>query len=203
MRPLQLLAAAALALAFAGSPAPAQDTTTAAPSSTTGGMLKPPVFLLMPSWLTTCVWSCPAGESRTNFNARFMTVIPTATPWLALVGGVQWGWAKRDAHGPIGFFGGIIPLVPINEATGGWLTFSVNPLGVVTGPGGTGTQLVGEGAVVLNLGAKMMPDAGVFRGLGAFFLVDQQLTRVARDARGDRDYWNPALVWGVMLPIAP
>jgi hypothetical protein len=199
MRSLQLLKRAALLLALVGGHAAAQDSTAAAKPK----LLKAPVFLLMPSWLTTCTWSCPAGKSRTDFNARFMTVIPTASPWFSLVGGVQWGWAKKDAHGPIGFFGGIIPIVPLNNATNGWLAFSLDPLGVTTGPGGTGTQFVGEGAVVLNVGAKMMKNMGIFSGLGAFFLVDQQLTHVGRDATGKRDYWNPALVYGVILPLAP
>jgi hypothetical protein len=199
MSSLQSLERAALLLAIVAGQAAAQDSTAAAKPK----LFKSPVFLLMPSALTTCTWSCPAGKSRTDFNARFMTVIPTASPWFSLVGGVQWGWAKRDAHGPIGFFGGIIPIVPLNNATNGWLGFSFDPLGVTTGPGGAGTQFVAEGAVVLNVGAKMMRNMGVFSGLGAFFLVDQQLTHVGRDANGDRDYWNPALVYGIMLPLAP
>ena len=60
-----------------------------------------------------------------------------------------------------------------------------------------------EGAVVLNIGAKMMQTSPVFKGFGAYFLIDQQLTNVGRDANGDKDYWNPALVWGVLLQVAP
>jgi hypothetical protein len=174
----------------------AQDTTSSA-------LFKPPVFLVMPGGLTTCTISCPAEDSNTDFNARFQTVVPTASQWLSLVAGLQWGWADSSAHGPIGFFGGIIPLVPLNNATRGWLSFSIDPLGVVTGPGAKGTNFVLEGAAVLNLGAKMMSTMPVFRGFGAYFLIDQQLSRVPRDANGDKDYWNPVLVWGGLLQLAP
>ena len=82
-------------------------------------------------------------------------------------------------------------------------SFSIDPLGVTSGPGAKGTNFVLEGAAVLNIGAKMMKTMPVFRGFGAYFLVDQQLSRVGRDANGDKDYWNPALVWGGLLQIAP
>jgi hypothetical protein len=197
MRSVRFVAAAlVLGAALAGAAA-AQDSTARSP------LFKSPVFLIMPGGLTTCSISCPADESKTDFNARFQTVIPTATQWLSLVGGLQWGWADSSAHGPIGFFGGIIPLVPLNNATQGWLSFSIDPLGVTAGPGARGTNFVLEGAVVLNLGAKMMKAVPVFRGFGAYFLVDQQLSRVGRDENGDKDYWNPALVWGGLLQIAP
>jgi hypothetical protein len=195
MRPFTLVATAALVLA-AGQ-APAQGVS--APEE----FLKPPVFLLMPGVLTTCVISCDANQSNTDFNARFQTVIPTSSQWLAFVAGLQWGWAADDDHGPIGFFGAILPLAPLNNVTGGWLSFSIDPLGVVTGPGSDGTNFVLEGAVVLNIGAMMMQNMGVFRGFGAYFLIDQQLTNLPEDAAGETDNWNPALVYGVMLQIAP
>lgn len=198
MRPIMVVATAALAVATLGSTGAAQEA-----GAMDEGLLRPPVFLLMPGALTTCVISCPQDEDHTAFNARFQTVIPTATPWLALVGGLQWGWADEDDHGPIGFFGAIIPLVPINNATNGWLSLSVDPLGVVTGPGGDGTNFVIEGAAVLNVGAKMMGEMGVFRGLGLYALIDQQLTNVPRDLDGDKDYWNPAIIYGVLLQISP
>jgi hypothetical protein len=198
MKALKLTATAALLLAAVTGRAAAQDD---ASKQTT--FLRPPVFLLMPGGLTTCTISCEGASSRTDFNMRFMTVIPTSTPWLQFVGGLQWGWFSENAHGPIGFFGGIIPIIPLNNATQGWLSISFDPLGVVTGPGSKGTNFVAEGAAVLNIGSKMMPTAPIFRRLGLYFLIDQQLTNVSRNANGNRDYWNPALVYGVILPIAP
>jgi len=197
MKPVRLVAVAVLSSALLAGTAMAQDTTMKSP------VLKAPVFLIMPGGLTSCSISCPANESKTDFNARFQTVIPTATDWLALVGGLQWGWADSSAHGPIGFFGAIVPIVPLNNATRGWLSLSLDPLGVTTGPGGKGTNFFLEGAAVLNIGAKMMKTMPVFRGFGAYFLIDQQLSRVPRDLNGDKDYWNPTLIWGGLLQIAP
>jgi hypothetical protein len=196
MKIVTLTAAAALMLAAVSGTASAQR---ASPDK----FLRPPAFLIMPGALTTCVISCPAGSSRTDFNARFQTVIPTRYSWLAFVAGAQWGWFDADAHGPLGFFGGIIPIVPLNDALDGWLSISVDPLGVTSGPGSKGTNFVLEGAAVAPIGAKMMSTVPLFNKLGLYFLVDQQLTNLARDVNGNRDYWNPALVYGVFWQAAP
>jgi hypothetical protein len=196
MKTVTLTATAAVMLA-------AITGTMSAQSDSSAKFFKPPVFLIMPGALTTCSISCPANKSRTDFNARFQTVIPTATPWFALVAGAQWGWAKDQAHGPLPFFGGIIPLVPINKAMGGWLSLSIDPLGVTSGPGSKGTNFVLEGAAVAPIGAMMMSKVPVFRGFGLYFLLDQQTTNLPRDVNGNRDRWNPALVYGVLLQVAP
>ena len=174
----------------------------AAAQEPSNSFFKPPTFLLMPGGLTSCSISCD-GTSKTNFNARFQTVLPTSSKYLAFVGGLQWDWAQKDGHGPIGFFGAILPLVPINDATSGWLSFSVDPLGVTTGAGSKGTNFVMEGAVVANIGAKMMATTPVFRGFGAYFLVDQQINNLPKDVNGNTDRWSPALVWGGFIPLAP
>jgi hypothetical protein len=189
--------AAGLSLTLLVSSVQGQDTTSHKP------LIGAPSFSLLPGGLTTCAISCDTGDSNTDFNARFQTLIPTATPWLAFVAGLQWGWADTSAHGPIGFFGGIVPIVPLNKLMDGWVSLSIDPLGVTTGPGGKGTNFVLEGAATLNLGAKMMKTVPFLGGFGAYFLVDQQLSRVARDANGDKDYWNPALVWGAFFQVAP
>jgi hypothetical protein len=147
--------------------------------------------------------SCPPGPSRTNFNVRFQTVIPTSTPWLALVAGAQWGWFSDSAHAPLGFFGGIIPIVPLNEALNGWASISLDPLGVSAGAGSKNTNFWLEGALVSPLGAKLLPKAPAFHEMGVYFLVDQQFTNVPRDLDGSRDYWRPVLVYGVYWQVAP
>jgi hypothetical protein len=38
---------------------------------------------------------------------------------------------------------------------------------------------------------------------GLYFLVDQQMTNLPRNANGERDHWNPALVYGLYWQIAP
>jgi hypothetical protein len=195
MKTVTLTATAALLVA-------ALNGTMSAQKDTSSYFLKPPVFLIMPGGLTTCTISCPAKKSRTDFNVRFQTVIPTETDWLAFVAGAQWGWFNNLAHGPIIFFGGIVPIVPLNTATKGWLSVSVDPLGVATAPGGLGTNFVLEGALVSPIG-KMMMSTTPFKGLGLYFLLDQQITQVPRDANGNRDHWNPALVYGVLWQLAP
>jgi hypothetical protein len=196
MKTVTLTATAALVLA-------ALSGTTSAQSASKDKFLKQPVFLIMPGALTTCVISCPAGKSRTDFNMRFQTVIPTSTSWLAFVAGAQWGWFKNDAHGPLGFFGGIIPIVPLNNALDGWLSISVDPLGVTSGPGSNGTNFVLEGAAVAPIGAKMMSNVPLFNKVGLYFLIDQQLSNLPRDASGNKDHWNPALVYGAFWQVAP
>jgi hypothetical protein len=196
MNTATLTATAALVVA-------ALNGTMSAQRDTSGKFLKTPAFLLMPGGLTSCTISCPANQSRTDFNMRFQTVIPTSTSWLSFVAGAQWGWFKNDAHGPLGFFGGIIPIVPLNNALNGWLSISFDPLGVTSGPGTNATNLVLEGAAVAPIGAKMMSNVPLFNKAGLYFLVDQQMTNLPRDANGERDHWNPALVYGLFWQIAP
>jgi hypothetical protein len=134
---------------------------------------------------------------------RFQTVIPTRESWLAFVAGTQWGWFRDEAHGPLGFFGAIIPIVPLNNKLDGWLSVSFDPLGVTSGPGTGGTNLFLEGALVAPIGAKMMSTAPFLNKLGLYFLVDQQMTNLPLDAAGNRDHWNPVLVYGVLWQLAP
>jgi hypothetical protein len=193
MKRIVKLVAGAMVLACVANTAVAQEDPTATPP-----LFGTPSFAVLPSFLTSCVISCDAEASNTDFNARFQTVIPTRSPWFALVGGLQWGPASDEAHGPIGFFGPIIPLVPINNATGGWLGLSVDPLLVITGAGGDGMDFVLEGAAVLNFGAMMMKDMPFWSGLAAFFLIDQNIT-----TESGEDSFNPVLIYGLAIPIAP
>ena len=39
--------------------------------------------------------------------------------------------------------------------------------------------------------------------LGAFFLLDQRVTHPTIDANGDEDRFDPVLVYGLALPLAP
>ena len=48
------------------------------------------------------------------------------------------------------------------------------------------------------LGTQFQPN-----GLGVYFLVDQQMTHLPYDASGKRDYFTPALLYGLTIPIAP
>jgi len=207
MKRIVQLAASAALLAGISTTAAAQDTMDQGP------FLKPPVFAILPSFLTTNVISAPEGvDSHTGFNARFQAVIPTSSPWLAFVGGAQWGPLSDEDHGAIIFLGGIIPIAPISNATGGALGISLDPLLVATGPGSDGMDFVGEVAVVLNIGSMMMKNGGFWSGMGLFFLLDQNLTPddvTIPNPTGpgtttiEADRFNPVLIYGVALPLAP
>jgi hypothetical protein len=195
MKRIVMLVAGVTLLAGAASTAVAQDDMAVQSKP----FFQPPSFAILPSFLTTNVISAPDGaESHTAFNARFQAVIPTRSPWLAFVAGAQWGPVDEEDHGAVIFLGGIIPIVPLNQATGGILSLSVDPLLIATGPGSKGMDFFLEGAAVLNIGSMMMRNAGYWSGLAAFFLLDQNIT-----TEDDEDSFNPVLIYGLSLPIAP
>jgi hypothetical protein len=94
--------------------------------------------------------------------------------------------------------------------TGGWLSVSIDPLGVYQ-PGGGGEagrrpyghDLFIEAAAILHIGSKVMGRLGTFSGMGLYALLDQQITHLPRDASGDRDYFRPVLLYGVLVQLAP
>jgi hypothetical protein len=198
-RIVQLVAGALLAAGTANAAAAQDDAT-----GSSGGFFKAPVFALQPGILSVNAISGPEGaETDNNLNARFLTLLPTSSPYFTLLGGAQWG-VEKDGHGPIIFYGAIIPIPGITEATQGWLSLSVDPLGVTTAGAGraTDTEFVLEGAAVLNIGSKMMTNSP-WRGLGIYALLDQQITGLPEDANGDVDRFSPVLLYGLSLPIAP
>ncbi len=205
MRPFLRLALSVASLATTAAALRAQDDT---------GLFKPPVFVVMPSVITLGAISRPEGavpdESQSAFNVRFQTVLPTSSPWFTGVAGVQFmpngpGSPKRNP--PIVFYGLIIPVIQPKH-TGGWFSLTFDPLGVYflnprTSEYPYSHELVLEGAAVLNIGAKMMRNMGAFQNLGAFFLLDQRVTHPTIDANGDEDRFDPVLVYGLALPLAP
>jgi hypothetical protein len=87
--------------------------------------------------------------------------------------------------------------------TQGFFNASIDPLGVYA-PAGHGNagypyshEFVVELALVANVGAKMMSNMGLFSNLGVYLLFDQGITH-----QGD-DKFNPVLLYGITLPIAP
>ena len=131
-----------------------------------------PVFVLQPGGVTSNAISGPDGvDATTAFNARFATVIPTASPWFQGVFGAQVA-TGGNAGTPNMFYGAIIPIVPISTATGGMLGVSLDPLGVTTFGGKNGTFFFGELAFSLAVGRMMFANMGpMWSGLGAYFLI--------------------------------
>ena len=209
-----------LVLAAAGQTAAAQEDAQA-PVPQAEGFFGKPAFLLMPSTLIAPVLSgvgdVDAGDTKVYFNARLMTVVPTTLEWLQFVAGAQWqpngarsvsrtGVRGGRATQPAIFYGTITPFVPLNEATGGWLSLSFDVLGVyAAGLGGTsdtyGHDLFFEGAAVVPLGQKMFPSMSFFGNVSAFALLDQQITHPARTRSGDTDRWNPIALAGIIIPV--
>jgi hypothetical protein len=143
-------------------------------------------------------------------NVRFTLVVPTASPRLNLVLGTQFqprGLSRNRNNQPSFYYGAILPVTWVGELSRGWLSFSLDPLGVYA-PASYGTrpyahELYIEGALVLNVGSKMMARMGPWSGLGAYFLLDQQLTHVPRNVDGASDYFTPVMLYGLTIPIAP
>lgn len=189
----------ALMLAGAASPMLAQETEG-------GSWLKAPIFVLQPGGITFDAVSAPSGfDSKSYFNARFATVVPTVSPWFSLVAGAQVQPGSGEQRTPALFYGGIIPIVPISTATGGMLGLSIDPLGVTTAGGSKNTNFVLEGALSLAIGKMMMANMGpTWAGTGVYFLVDQQIGRNDYiDVNGVKqtDNFRPALLYGLSIPL--
>jgi hypothetical protein len=201
MKRIAQLAAGVLLITGAANVAGAQE------ASASTSFFKAPVFVLQPGGVTVNAVSAPDGvESATNFNARFATVIPTASPYLQGVFGAQVA-TGGNAGTPNIFYGAIIPVAPIASATGGMFSFSIDPLGVTTFGGPTtsagGTFFFLEGAFGLAVGKMMFADMGpMWSGLGAYFLIDQQISGpLPKDESGDADRFRPILLYGLNIPL--
>jgi hypothetical protein len=167
--------------------------------------LKAPVLVFQPGIVSANVISKPTGSKTVSgANIRFTMVIPTASPHFNGVMGTQFfpnGLGGSHDNRPIFYYGGIIPLAPVNSMTQGFFNASIDPLGVYA-PASYGTrayshEFVVELAIIANVGAKMMSNMGFFSNLGLYLLFDQGITH-----QGD-DKFNPVMLYGVTFPIAP
>ncbi|HVE78874.1 MAG TPA: hypothetical protein VNA89_08440 [Gemmatimonadaceae bacterium] len=173
--------------------------------------LKAPVLVFQPGVITTNVISAPDdADSESGFNVRFTMVVPTAAPHFNLVMGTQFlpnGLGGSGINAPIFYYGGIIPLAPVTGMTQNFINASINPLGVYSGANYGSRpyshEFYIELALVANVGAKMMANMGLFSNLGLYLLLDQQITHIQEDANGDKDRFNPVVLYGLTLPIAP
>ena len=202
MKTLTRFAAAAVLVAGTSGTAMAQSSQ---------GFLHPPVLLAQPGVVTVNAISAPAGvNSSSGFNVRFTMLVPTSTPWFNFVLGTQFqpnGLGGSGFNAPGVYYGAVLPVALLGRMTSGWLSLSIDPLGVYA-PASYGSRPYShefylEGAFVLNVGTKMMQNMGPWAGLGVYFLVDQQMTHLPYDASGKRDYFTPALLYGLTIPIAP
>jgi hypothetical protein len=211
MKRLWMAATVALVSAGAGSSAQAQ-------------WLKAPVLVFQPGVVTANAISPPEldispapgiqrgkNSSASGVNVRFTMVVPTASPNFNLVLGTQFqpnGLDGNRNNNPSFYYGAIIPVSVVGDISHAWLSLSIDPLGVYApqsyaSPFPFTHELFLEGALVVNVGSKMMANMGPWSGLGVYFLWDQQLTHPPRNVDGGRDYYSPVLLYGLTIPIAP
>jgi hypothetical protein len=206
---------AAALLLFAAAP----RTTAAQDMKKDEGFFGKPAFVLMPGAVITPIFNGigdrPRGSTKAYFNARFMTVVPTRYPYFQLVAGAQ--FLPNGPHDefsrstePNLFYGAIIPVAFLTKATNGFFSLSIDPLGLYSAGGGGsrrdtyGHDFVLEGALVANVGQKMMPTMGFFSSTSVYVLLDQVLTHQTYTDANERefnDYWHPVLLTGVVIPI--
>jgi hypothetical protein len=182
----------------------------------------PPSFSLMLGGIAVNAVSDPEGADAptgTGFMLRFQTTVPTA--WSSLVGvaGIQWAVngtdEAPDANAPNFFLGPVFLTPP--EWTRGWLLVGLDALWLFSFGGGDrldhpdedpedtndnpfGSDLAIEFVVIVPFGSKMMPTMiAPFAGMSLVGLVSQVVTNRGEDG----DYFNPALLAYLSLPIAP
>ena len=102
-----------------------------------------PVFQLQPGLMIVDFVSSSGGApSRTGFNLRFATRLPTTLRWFTLVFGASVtpygmsGIPDRNSSAPLVFIGNVFPAVS-SARTGGWATLEV-PLLLYQAYGGGG-----------------------------------------------------------------
>ncbi len=159
-----------------------------------------PVLMAQPGLIVTNAISPPDGaSSRTDFNVRFTTVVPTGLSRVSLVALFQWQPAETFNF-PAVVYGGTISLVR-PESTGGWLDVSFDPLALYSpAPFANkkvyNTKLDLEGALGLHV-FKGLPADNYFHSASVYGLVDYIATGLGSGA----DHW--VLLTGLTLPIAP
>ncbi len=159
-----------------------------------------PAFVAQPGLIVTNAISPPDGaSSKTDFNVRFTTVVPTFAPRVSLVALFQWQ-PSEALNFPAIVYGGAIALVRPQD-TGGWLDVGFDPLAVYSpAPFANkkvyNTKLDLEGALGVHA-FKGLPADNYFHSASVYGLVDYIATGLGSGA----DHW--VLLTGLTLPIAP
>lgn len=174
-----------------------------------------PVLLLQPGMLSADFVSAPDGyPSTSGFNLRFATVVPTSSKWWTLILGASVtpygtsGASPRNANTPVLFIGNIFPGIA-RAHTNGWVDLQF-PLYVTYSYGGGGARnpslygrdVVGEAALQVHIGEKVLRDLGpVFSRLRAYLMFNQVLTPNEDLVTGETDRFNPIALYGLTIPI--
>lgn len=189
----------ALAASLASTPARAQE-----PCK----FLCDPAFVLQPGAVTTnFIDQFPEGSSsNTEFNARFLTAIPTAIPRTTLVAIVQWTpfadklTGEGNANSPALVYGPVISI--INSRYIGFdfdVLGSYGPAAELDDESDYTHKLVLEGDLSIKIGRVMnvKETAGQFQNISLYAFLAYVATGIPDEASP----W--ALLYGVSMPIAP
>ncbi len=173
------------------------------------------MLLLQPGMLSADFVSAPEGNPSTSgFNLRFSTVVPSSSKWWTLILGASVtpygmsGATPRNANTPVLFIGNVFPGIG-KAQTGGWFDVQL-PLYVTYSYGGGdarnpelyGRDFVGEAALQLYLGEKVLRDLGqTFARLRIYLMLNQVLTPNEDLTTGKTDRFNPMALYGLTIPI--
>lgn len=162
------------------------------------GFFRSPVFVLQPG----IVKPFSTGAS-TEFNARFVTAIPTSTPRLTIVGIVQWtpfadNGVGGKANSPAFVYGPVVNLVNTTN-----LAFDIDGL-FAYGPAATGNsdythKFLVEGDLFIKLGS-MMNTKGHWKALSLYAMLAYVITGLPA---GVESKDRMVLLSGLSLPLAP
>lgn len=193
-RPVLAAIGAVLAAGFASAPAHAQN--------------KPCRVLCTPAFIsqsgliiTNSIRPQEGVPTKTFFNLRFTTVIPTQLERLALVAIFQMQPAAPN-NSPAIVYGGVITLLRTAD-TGGWVDFSFNPLGVyspraVVEPGQRPDNNKLDLEIELDVHAfNSLPKHTWLHYVSAYGLLDYLATGLP----GEADPW--VILIGLNVPLAP
>lgn len=159
-----------------------------------------PTLVAQPGLIVTNAINPPAlASSKTDFNLRFTTVVPTALPRLSLLALFQWQPSERG-NAPAVVYGGSVNVVKPSQ-TGGWLGVSFDPLGVFSpAPFGNAKaynhKLDLEGALDFHAFQELAPN-NYFHNVSIYGLVDY----LAAGVPDGSDRW--VLLAGLTMPLAP
>lgn len=205
------------ALAGTGDRVCAQDARPpdARPPETRPPETRPPEFLFQPGMLTADFVSAPNELPTTSgFNLRFATLIPSSSRWWTLIVGASVtpygtsGITPRSHNAPLLFVGNVFPGIAARR-TGGWLDLQF-PIYLTYALGGGGPHnralygrdVVGEAALQVRVGEKVLRDLGpAFSRVRIYLMVNQLLTPNRDPVTRETDRFNPVALYGVTIPI--
>jgi hypothetical protein len=169
------------------------------------GFFRSPVFVLQPGLIR----SFSEGDGF-DFNARFVTAIPTSSPRLTLVGIVQWTpFQDEDGDGANENAPGFVYGPVVNVINTPNVSFDIDGLFAYTPTGSIPAnsdythKFLIEGDLFIKLGS-MMNTRGHWRNLSLYAMLAYVLTGLDDPPGGQIESKDrTVLLTGLSLPLAP